>query len=490
MTALLDPVVPEDLANEIELMLIRRPFTSVQPPQRRTTNGIIGDRATAAAASRTVNYPSGSQSGDLLVMISHSYRNAVGSYTHTTPSGWTKVDGMNTSTHTTGQATQVWSIYYRFRSTETSVQVTSNATGTLPYWFTTIIAYDGATVNADNPIAAAAPYFDNRGTYTANEDTDYIPEIVTPVGQCDVIWHSMLWMVTATLTATWGTGTEILDVTTNISGLGVTIGQTAAVTNQASAGLNAAQTLAYSAASGSRFMTTIAVAPAGVTVPYFRGFDITGTWVAPFTGNVTVRCWGSGGGGGGSSGTSNNAGAGGGGGAYSEKLIAVTSGTTYNFTVGTGGLPGTTTTAGGAGPDTWFLANDSTGCVAKGGTGGGAGSAGTPGSGGAAASGFGDTKYSGGDGSQGTTSGYAGGGGSAAGTTGNGNNAGGNVAENGGAPKSRLGAGGGWGRNASGVDGQMFGRGPGGGGAGGRRVSTTSTAGAPGMQGRIELVAA
>jgi len=69
----------------------------VPVPTRVTTNGTSTASSAATATSLVVNYPSGSASGDLLILCVGTYRNATGTYTHTTPSGWTLLDNNNQS---------------------------------------------------------------------------------------------------------------------------------------------------------------------------------------------------------------------------------------------------------------------------------------------------------------------------------------------------------------------------------------------------------
>ena len=84
-------------------------------------------------------------------------------------------------------------------------------------------------------------------------------------------------------------------------------------------------------------------------------FNSSGTWTVPAgVSQITVFVWGAGGGAGGSeSGGSGNycamSGQGGGGGAYAQATISVTSGDTYNITVGKGGLGGAAHTANSCG---------------------------------------------------------------------------------------------------------------------------------------------
>ena len=200
-----------------------------------------------------------------------------------------------------------------------------------------------------------------------------------------------------------------------------------------------------------------------------------GTWQAPLNvTSVTVEAWGGGGAGGGR--TSNGAAGGGGGGAYSKRTFSVTPGSTCNYSVAA--LVNGGTGNGSTGNTTWFMSNDSSGCVAVGGIGGQ--STGAGGAGGQAGSGYGDLKYSGGTG--GTSGAYSGGGGGGAGSTG----AGGSTSDQtAGTGTSEFGGDGGAGRNSNGNGnpGTVYG----GGGGGAYRTSFPNKNGGGGAQGQIRI---
>ena len=159
-----------------------------------------------------------------------------------------------------------------------------------------------------------------------------------------------------------------------------------------------------------------------VVISYsFVTYTSSGSFTVP--GGVTsviVECWGAGGAGGGNP-TTSDGGGGGGGGAYSRSTLAVTPGSNYTVTVGTGGTG--STGDGTNGGDSWF--NTAGTILAKGGTGGHApvfGNGGVGGNGGASGSCIGTFVYSGGNGGAGINNfiGRGGPGGSSAGTGANG----------------------------------------------------------------------
>ena len=153
----------------------------------------------------------------------------------------------------------------------------------------------------------------------------------------------------------------------------------------------------------------------------------SGSWDCPAgVYSVLVECWGAGGGGGNSDNTTTNGGTGGGGGGYSNRVISVTPGVTYYYSVGTGGTgaPANSTTIATTGGNTWFNNSNSqpasslsTNVLAYGGARGNNNSLTAGGSGGT--TGFGDVTKVGGNGGAGGSAGGSGGG-SSAGTAANG----------------------------------------------------------------------
>lgn len=212
-------------------------------------------------------------------------------------------------------------------------------------------------------------------------------------------------------------------------------------------------------------------------------FSATGTFTWPAGVQwATVECWGGGAAGGG--GTGNPSGGGGGsGGTYSKKVFQRPSAGTDTVTVGaevTG-----TTGAGSNGNDTWFRSNDSAGCVAKGGIGGGQATVNSTSAAGGTATTtgcVGDVFYAGGNGGTGASGATAGGGGEAANEFGVGAAGGATTAGSGNGSGGDGGNGGlTTGNGGSGNPGQA----PGGGGGGGRAGNNTDRAGGNGAPGQI-----
>ncbi len=176
-------------------------------------------------------------------------------------------------------------------------------------------------------------------------------------------------------------------------------------------------------------------------------YTATGSWTVPVSvTSVTVQIWGAGGGGGGSN-VNKSGGSGGGSGAYVTRVIPVTAGTNFPFTLGTGGAGGAAAAGtGGAGGNSTITIGGFT-LTANGGT-GGAGNEGAIGSGGTATGGT--TNTNGNPGISGTTSGTNGAKGGDAPNGGTGGAEGNNSA---GGNGNTPGAGGGGGEEAAGGSG-------------------------------------
>jgi hypothetical protein len=202
------------------------------------------------------------------------------------------------------------------------------------------------------------------------------------------------------------------------------------------------------------------------------------TWIAPSNGVVRVQIWGAGGGGGGSG--LIKSGSGGGGGAYTESIINVTKGMTYNIVVGAGGAGGIASVAGPTKGSNGEASSFST-IVSKGGGGGKINAGGNGGNNPVAA---GTISFDGGDGADSIVSLSGGGGGSSAAPSSNGHAATSSLGAIGPAESGNGGSGGTILVNAN----LSAGAEPGGGGGGAGNVSVIGHAGARGGHGRVILI--
>ena len=235
-----------------------------------------------------------------------------------------------------------------------------------------------------------------------------------------------------------------------------------------SAIINGPQITAAAITGGSVTETTITFdTNGGVLLAYSSSLttvtqNVAGDYQITFPAGVTaanVSCWGADAGGGG--GSSGQGGEGGGGGAFANNPITPVSPGTFNYTVGAGGTPGVTGSAGTDGGDSFFNFGQVLGaggdaganfiggpggtvadCVGTtafaGGNGGGNGTQGTGGCGGGGRAG---SAGAGGNGATSTGSGGGAGGTAGAGSGGHAGGNGGNAAANGSAPAGGAGSG-------------------------------------------------
>ncbi len=210
------------------------------------------------------------------------------------------------------------------------------------------------------------------------------------------------------------------------------------------------------------------------------------TWLCPAgITSITVECWGGGGGGGG--GAPNTAASGGAGGSYSQFIMTVTPGTTYNLRVGATGTAGTNTGGtGGTGGSSYFgntVAGAPAGAttLAVGGVGGNGSTAGSGTALGSTTGNIGNALYfyAGGNGAANVGTGSSGGGGGGAGNAAPGGNAAGITAGVGG-----VGGGGGGAAGSTSNGAGAAGTAPGGAGAGGNAGNNGRKGGA-GARGQV-----
>jgi hypothetical protein len=163
----------------------------------------------AASASVTCNYPAGSASGDLLVMMVGFQRSTTsGSQIITTPTGWTLLDNLSPGVG------MVASTYYRFRGAETSVTTTCN-NATLEYGTCQIFAYTAATVDPTTPINVSSVSFDNKSLSSASRT---MPALTTTQNDTALGFFFYVDHTTSATSITWTGATERVDAYTGSTG--------------------------------------------------------------------------------------------------------------------------------------------------------------------------------------------------------------------------------------------------------------------------------
>lgn len=378
-------------------------------PARRTSSGDVFSVSAQNATSQTVSYPSGSANGDLLVMQTRVNRSVTGAITLTLSGGATWNLIYNQDDNTNGVTIMY---YWCIRGSETSVTLTPSSTASIINFATTLVAYNGSTVDNTNPIGF------HNGQFMHNGKVSYMASaLTTTVNNCEILCMAT-GITTASASVTWTNATEVSDGSTN--GGTQFYNSSIATATQATAGTTSTFTLTGSTTYISTSLMAMVIQPpiaSGQTIFYVLPNNVTSYTVPAGVTSITSHCVGGGGGGAGVATIfSATARAGGAGGAYSRKAFSVSGGNVLSYSIGARGTASTSN--GGAGGNTWFKANDATGCRAVGGGNATISARGL----GTTTNCIGDTFFKGGDGalnSGSTTSGAAGGGGGSTGAGGN-----------------------------------------------------------------------
>lgn len=213
--------------------------------------------ATATALSSTVsslacNYSPGSASGDYLLMLVATNRNSAGSYTITTPSGWTAITAQNPSGASDGKN---FSIFGRFRGAETSVTVSFSVSVVA---FITIVAYQGGTVNAGSPVNISGSAYTNTSGTTLT-----CPSVTTTANGCSLaLFGSAAQSSNTAFTDTWtAPPISLIDTVVSETNFGpVRWSETIATTTQAATTATGTFTATTSASTIGLFTATVALA--------------------------------------------------------------------------------------------------------------------------------------------------------------------------------------------------------------------------------------
>jgi hypothetical protein len=202
----------------------------------------------SASANLVINYPAGSQSGDLLVMSATFRRAATGTFTIATPSGWTLLQTQDNSS----AAANMTATFWRIRGAETSVTVTAS-TATSTYALGQMHAFRGATkVNA-----IQVGYDTTAGTAAG---TPAVTATAAPVAIL-LMTTSYNNSANAAYTHTWGgTATERVDTGASWSAGLTYCAMSAATDTQTATGTYPAVACTTSVASNSHYTSAIAIA--------------------------------------------------------------------------------------------------------------------------------------------------------------------------------------------------------------------------------------
>lgn len=176
------------------------------PPNKIATNGVIFDASPSAPTSFTMNYPSGSASGNMLFgqfHISKSAAEAVALTPSNLTGGATWVFIQQRDDSATNGVYMAY--FWARRGSETSVVITPTPTTNMRSIICTLVAYDDSTVDVGMPVGD----FSNGYLLTSNTTGIAAPAVFTEFDNCEVLLFS---------TSSNGTDTALSTTWTNADG--------------------------------------------------------------------------------------------------------------------------------------------------------------------------------------------------------------------------------------------------------------------------------
>lgn len=232
---------------------------------RRTTNGTAIDVSPNGATSLSLNYPSGSSSGDLIIaQIFNEKSSASPARTVTVTGGatWTLLSFIDDS------AVGLRYLYYwAFRGSEAGITVTTTG-GFDKNIGISMLAYDGSTVDSTVPV------YEGGSVYAAGGGTTQVTASYVPTTGCDIaLFSSIMQANNVNMSQTWTNATELADYEEQNASTTVDHGLSIAVDTQPSVGLSATHTATSAISVLQRTLQEIVVVPVGTSFPY------TVTWV-------------------------------------------------------------------------------------------------------------------------------------------------------------------------------------------------------------------
>lgn len=251
-------------------MLVAKRRGAAAVPVSVTGSSVTTVATSGGVTSATVNYPSGSASGDLIVLHVFTFRNAVGTYTHGTPTNWNVAKTVDNQS-----AGQRHTVLWRVRGAETSVQLTSSVA---VFWH--------VSVTSLKDFYAAAPIENITDSFFLVETAQFHETMHLPVGSAAGVlyWGGSAYGATGTRTELWERGAKLQDVTLAPSGVAAFFNFSTAFESVPSAGVVRPNIIKHSASATQQHGIALAIRPASWTEP------------APLLDTVSPRAAGTGGG--------------------------------------------------------------------------------------------------------------------------------------------------------------------------------------------------
>ena len=245
------------------MFLLRKIISSIVSsyPARRTTNGISSAVNTFNTNTLTVNYPSGSSNGDLIIIQIHGTMNPSGTEPTFSISGpsWTLIQ---TETDTVVNLRYSW--YWAFRGSETSITITGSPSTNFNNISASMIAYDGSTVDVETPIGVSSSVYADGGSNST--DPVSTSSVTTTVNNSELLLMSI--MINTTSTDWSGTDViEVFDTSHSSAGTGSTYVHSIAYAQQAVAGATGSYSADPTGSGRARGACIITIQPTHVGPP-------------------------------------------------------------------------------------------------------------------------------------------------------------------------------------------------------------------------------
>lgn len=242
------------------------------PPARVSGTAAVFDASPSAPTSFTISYPSGSASGDLLVIQAHISKSAAAAVALTSASmtgggEWNLIQQRDDSATNGVYMAYFWCV----RGSETSVTITPSPTTSIRSIIATIVAYDGDTIDRGMPIGE----YSNGYLLTSNTTGIAAPALATVLNDTEILLFSTASNTTDTaLTTSWANAdAEIIDSREWVSAQTSNYNHTAAYDARPTAGATTTYTATPSTTAAGKVAAAMVIRPPiGTAYPHLVSY--------------------------------------------------------------------------------------------------------------------------------------------------------------------------------------------------------------------------